>query len=334
MTPAAPLVAAIILNWNGAEDTIRAVTSLAASSYARLKIVVVDNGSRGNDVAILEARCGAATVLALPANHGFGRAINIASAEALRRGADYLLLFNNDAFIPDDLPVIAMMVEQLERDPKLGAIGPIIVDDDEGHTVQAAGFFLRPAFPIPIAVGKGLCYAEARRKTFRFGYLQGSCLLLRAAAFASINGMDPDFFFLAEDADLMIRLARAGFGAALMRDAYVVHRKSSSIKAGSDNYIYASLRSNLIYLKKHARWYERPTAALTMLAISLALAALSWMTRRELGFTAIARAWRDFFAHQWGGHDGTWPPGYIHPDFAAIWNERNAPSSETRSGEC
>ena len=330
----APVVAAIILNWNGGRDSVRAITSLEGSAYPALRIILVDNGSEPDDLAFVKAACPDVTYVELFENHGFGRAVNLGAAEAFRLGADHLLLLNNDAIFPDGVPVIERLVSELTQDDAIGAVGPIIVDDDAQHTVQAAGFFLRPSFPIPRAVGKGIPYRLARTQTFRFGYLQGSCLLVRGAAFVAVNGMDPDFFFLAEDADLMIRLRAAGFRASLVRDVFVVHRKSSSIKAGSDNYLYAALRSNLIFLKKHARWYEMPSAMLTMAAITVALAGLSWATRKKLGLRSIRRAWSDFFARRWGGHTGVWAPGYVPPDFTRIWAERRARNSVTQSPGC
>lgn len=327
------MLAAIILNWNGGRDSVRAIRSLAASTYPDLRIIVVDNGSAADDLAFIKAQFPDIVYIELSENQGFGRAVNIGAATALRLGADHLLLFNNDATLPVGVPVIERLVSELETSEAIGAVGPIIVDDDELRTVQAAGFFLRPFFPVPLAVAKGIPYEIARTHARRFGYLQGSCLLVRGSAFVAINGMDPDFFFLAEDADLMLRLKAAGYRASLVRDAYVVHRKSSTIKVASDNYIYASLRSNLIFLKKHARWYEIPSAAFTMLAISIALCGLSFAKRKKLGLAPIARAWTDFFAGRWGGHTGTWAAGYVPLDFKAIWDGRPASNSAVRSPE-
>jgi len=305
-----PLVAAIVLNWNGSRDSVRALESLARSRYPALRIILVDNGSAPEDLAAIKCACPDIVYLEFAENHGFGRAVNLGAATALRLGAEHLLLFNNDALIPDGVPVIERLVAELESCPAIGVAGPIIVDDDVHRTVQAAGITLRPMFPVPRGVGKGLAYDVARRRSARFDFLQGSCLLVRGSAFVRVNGMDPDFFFLVEEADLMVRLKAAGFRASLVRDAYVVHRRSSTIGAGSERYAYALLRSLLIFLKKHAHWYELPTAVLTMLALSTRLA---WPRR----LATIARAWRDFFAGRWGGHGGAWPPGYATPDFTA-----------------
>jgi N-acetylglucosaminyl-diphospho-decaprenol L-rhamnosyltransferase len=316
-TSPAPVVAAIVVNWNGSADTIRAIRSLAESGYTGLRVLVVDNGSDAADLAALRAHCPGVEVLELGANHGFGRAVNLGAEAAFGRGAEHLLFFNNDARLPVGVPVIERLVSELVRSVKNGAAGPIIVDDDDRLTVQAAGVALRPSFPAPRGLGKGTAYGIARTRTFRFDFLQGSCLLVRGTAFAQINGMDPDFFFYGEDADFMFRLKAAGFRTCLVNDAYVVHRKSSTIRAGSENQVYALVRSMLILLKKHARWYDVLPAVATMLAVSAVRAALCRKTRTSRGAGPVMRAWAYFFAGRWGGHAGSWAPGYAPPDFTA-----------------
>ena len=317
MTRAAaePAVAAIVLNYNRGADSVRAVQSLAASGYPALHIVLVDNGSAPDDLAFIKDRCPGVSFVELPDNHGFSRAVNLGAAQAFARGAEHLLLFNNDATIPRGVPVIERLVSELASSPAVGAAGPIVVNDNPSRTVQAAGIALRPFFPVARGIGKGIPYTVAISRTFRFDFLQGSCLLVRGDAFAKLNGLDPDFFFFAEDADLMIRLKAAGYRGSLVSDTYVVHRRSSTIGAGSERFIYVSLRSMLIFIKKHARRHELPSAALTMVALSAALFALSRASRPGARIASIVRAWRDFATGRWGGFDGVWATGYTPPDF-------------------
>lgn len=288
--------------------------------------MLVDNGSAADEVGIIRQRCPEVEIVALAANHGFGRAVNLGAAAAFRLGAEHLLLFNNDATLPPDEPVIEQLVARLESDPAIGAVGPIILEDD-GVTVQAAGIAFRAFFPAPRGIGKGLPYAAARRRTVRFDFLQGSCLLVRGSAFAALGGLDADIFFFLEDADLCARLQQAGYRVELLRDASVRHRRSSTIVAGSDNDVYLSLRSTLIYLRKHARWYELPTAALTLVGLSFVHAGWRGLARPPLA--AIVRAWSDFFAGRWGGFRGTWPPGYTPPDLRVTTVTADSPGPST-----
>jgi GT2 family glycosyltransferase len=45
----------IILNWNGLEDTIECLESLRKIPYPNYEVIVVDNGSKGNDAQVLES---------------------------------------------------------------------------------------------------------------------------------------------------------------------------------------------------------------------------------------------------------------------------------------
>ena len=44
-----PKVSIIILNWNGLKDTIECLESLRKITYPNYEVIIVDNGSSGND---------------------------------------------------------------------------------------------------------------------------------------------------------------------------------------------------------------------------------------------------------------------------------------------
>src|SRR5688500_10769679 len=103
LTPAAdkrPDLSIIIVNYNTAQLLDRLFRTIeAARGPLELQLVVVDNGSPDNSVAVLRERCPGATVIANTANAGFGRANNQAVAHAEGR---YVLLLNTDAFVSPD----------------------------------------------------------------------------------------------------------------------------------------------------------------------------------------------------------------------------------------
>ena len=53
-----PKVSIIILNWNGLEDTIECLESLKKITYPNYEVIMVDNGSKGNDTQVLEEKFG------------------------------------------------------------------------------------------------------------------------------------------------------------------------------------------------------------------------------------------------------------------------------------
>src|SRR5437870_2186321 len=94
----APRLVVVILNWDGADDTIACLESLAGVNG--LEAVVVDNGSDAKDVARVAEAVGRLPWASLERNDenlGFAEGCNVGIRRALERGARYVMLLNNDA---------------------------------------------------------------------------------------------------------------------------------------------------------------------------------------------------------------------------------------------
>jgi N-acetylglucosaminyl-diphospho-decaprenol L-rhamnosyltransferase len=295
-----PRVAAIVLNWNRSALTRRAIESLEAQRNVALSTIVVDNGSHGDDVAEIRSTT-SATVIALPENVGFARAVNTGATAAMRAGARYVLLFNNDARLEASSPVLETLIATLEGDASLGAAGATIGNDDDAMSVQSVGYRLSMWFPIAFARKSVSGAVEALRAD---EYLSGSCLLVRCSAFAAVGGFDPDFFFYGDDVDFGRRLHTAGYGSALISIRGVRHERGSSIRVGSPAYAYTALRSHLILIHKHARWYHVPTAYATLVVATLVLTLRALRENGPAVGIGALRAWYDFASHRWGGFHG------------------------------
>src|SRR3954465_5784423 len=83
---------AVVLNWNGGEDTLAALESLRG-----IETICVDNGSTPGSAAGIERRFADVELIRTGANLGFAGGNNVGIRRALERGADWGLLLNNDA---------------------------------------------------------------------------------------------------------------------------------------------------------------------------------------------------------------------------------------------
>lgn len=294
-------VVAVVLNWNGRSMTARAIRSLLELERPRLRVVLVDNGSRDGEAAALAAEFAGprVRVIALEKNVGFARAVNAGAMVAMRDGARFVLLFNNDARIAPTSPAIAEALAAFENEPALGAAGPTIYNDDSSGSIQSGSYSLSMWFPIPRPRRSGGELTLARSS-----YLSGSCLLVDVAAFAAVGGLDPDYFLYGDDVDFARRLHEAGFRERLVDAPGVTHARAASNRVGSAGYVYTALRSNLILVRKHARWYQLPTAYATCIAAGAALAALGAIGGNADAPWAVVRAFRDFVLGRWGSYDG------------------------------
>ena len=96
-----PKISIVILNWNGLKYTIECLESLKKSTYPNYEVIVVDNGSKGNDADILEEKYkGYIKLIRNKENLGFPGGSNIAIKQIIAQGeSDYVLLLNNDTKI-------------------------------------------------------------------------------------------------------------------------------------------------------------------------------------------------------------------------------------------
>lgn len=224
MTPSAPKVAAVTLNWHDTEGTLACLRSLEESPLLE-PVIAVDNesdGSLGTAVAAAGLR---SVVVPMPENRGFAGGINPGLEEALAVGADFVLVINNDATI--DPASVEALVAAAERDVRIGAVGPLIVHPD--GTVQTLG------------VRWGWCGARLvqLQEPGPVDSLTWACVLLRADCLREVGLLDERFFMYWEDFEFCRRLTDAGWRLHVEPAARAVHALSSSgRRAGSKLAIY------------------------------------------------------------------------------------------------
>ena len=86
-----PRVTAVVLSWNGTEETLGCLRSLAAATYPALSVVVVDNGSTDDVAAAVAGASPDVRVIRLDENRGFSGGVNAGLEAALASGADHAI---------------------------------------------------------------------------------------------------------------------------------------------------------------------------------------------------------------------------------------------------
>lgn len=213
-----PLISVIIVNWNTRDLLARALDAVAVSAAALPhEIIVVDNGSTDDSVAMLRERYPAARLIANEANLGFAAANN--QALAVARGQVFLLLNSDAAPEPAAIP---LLWRTLQAHPAAGVVGPRLLNAD--GSAQSS----RRRFPdlATLLVESTLIerWRPDNRLTRRFhladrspdelqpvDWLHGACLLVRREAVESAGPLDDAFFMYAEEVEWQWRIRRAGW---------------------------------------------------------------------------------------------------------------------------
>lgn len=253
-------LAVVILNWDGLALTRALLGTLERCRMPQdwaLEVTVVDNGSSDGSAATLAAEFPSIEVVALPDNRRFAGGNNEGLRRALGRGADAVMLLNNDT--EADPALLERLLLALEQDPGAGAAAPLIYFAPPTDRIWYAGGRCVPA--LGLAAHRGLRARDRGqyRAVEETGYLSGCCLLARREAWEKVGLLDERYFIYAEDADWSLRARAAGYRLLFVPTARLWHRVSTSTGAASRWKIYQRLRANLTLFARHARGAARLT---------------------------------------------------------------------------
>jgi GT2 family glycosyltransferase len=249
--PAPPRILAIVLNWQQADVTLQCVKALRAMSAPSLDILVIDNGSADDSVAVLEENQSDFRLLSLPDNMGFAAGNNRGLQLALNEGYDYALLMNNDAFATPD-----MMVKLLaETGDDIALISPKIYYEAEPQRIWFANGRQQKYTLDLCDTGQGELDGRQWETSRDVDYVLGTCLLVNLPAVGKVGLLDERFFFYFEDLDWSIRLRQAGFRLRLAAAAHLLHRVAFSTGGEEDAPLrrYHLAHSSVIFWRRHAR---------------------------------------------------------------------------------
>ena len=258
-----PKVSIIILNWNGLEDTIECLESLKKITYPNYEIIVVDNGSRGNDAQVLRERFGDHVhLIRNEKNYGFAGGNNIGMKYALDNSSpDYFLLLNNDTIV--DSSFITEMVKVAETDPTIGIAGAKVYYYSEPERLQSvwAKINLWTGQPLytPRLVAEGIKEMEIDRGQYdsirEVDWVTGCCFLIKKEVVETIGLLDEGYFCYWEDTDYCIRTTRGGYKIVYVPEAKVWHKGGRTSKKITGLGCYYGVRSRFCFMRKHAtKW--------------------------------------------------------------------------------
>jgi GT2 family glycosyltransferase len=307
----------LILNYNGYDDTVSCLESVLRAARGDCEIVVIDNASSDGSVEKLlawgerqnlrvnfvppqrataqeqesvGAPGGASlTLIRTPANLGFAGGNNVGIRYALRRGAQWVLLLNNDTVVDGDS--LAGLVEGAERTCAQLAGCSIYEYFDRSAPYYLGGKFSwwgdrTHSFKLP---------PSAPAEALETDWITGCCLLVRREVFERIGLLDERAFLYYEDADFCRRAAQAGLKRVVVLGARIYHKVSRSSVLGSPFTCYHATMSRIYFHRKHHHLASH-VAFLTAFLLRSMARSLVWLAtgRRDL-VDARWRAVRDAY---------------------------------------
>ena len=240
----------ILVNYNGLSDTLECVPSILASGIDPSCVIVVDNGSTVDQSLAIQSAFPSIRVLRSEDNLGWSGGNNLGAWEALRCGAEWVFLLNNDTILLDGWHErLRSVIDSDQWD----LFGPVINEYKDPSQIQTEGvlfnrksgqgFFDRLSVPLVSKLEPQLTPCDI---------VNGCAVVVRASVFKSLEGIDNRFFLICEESDMCLRAVDMGARVGIMHESLVLHKHSVSFeKAGKPLQRYYSIRNLALLLSKH-----------------------------------------------------------------------------------
>ena len=283
-----PLVGVVILNWNGWQDTVQAVSSFRLSSYKPLRVYVVDNASSDGSVAQLRAWDPALTIIEAGANLGWSGGNNVGIVAARRDGCRHVLLFNNDALCCED--TVSSLVAALQTLPDAACVGSRIMSQSDPDWVEFGGSVIDDRTQMPRQLHGRLSEFMQPVPLQATVAIKGCSMLLTEMGIARLGLLTEDYFLNFDETDWCYRANAVGMRSYLAWNSVAFHKGAVSFGGtGGPLYRYFITRNRLLFARRHlnltGRWFAWRGAFWELRQ------ALKFRSRRVKGGTQFAAAY-------------------------------------------
>jgi len=284
-------VCVILLNYNRGNDTTECIDSFFHCTYPHFHILVVDNASTDDSVAVLKRRIPGLEIVQTGQNLGYTGGINFGIRCARQTSPEYILILNNDTLVTPDF--LHRLIEAMEQNPAAVAAGGTIYCEHERKKIWYGGGRLVP--------WRGLAVHEKRDKFVEpaalngvreVSFITGCMILFRASMLDAIGGEDERFFMYLDDIELSARILARGHDLLYVPKAIIYHKvlgeKDNTFK------LYYGVRNRLLLIKIAFRGVAKLIARVYFLFV-ITIKLLIWRFTNPPFFKAASYGLQDFF---------------------------------------
>ncbi|MCX6740924.1 MAG: glycosyltransferase family 2 protein [Candidatus Parcubacteria bacterium] len=219
----------VIPYYNGREYLPDCFASLARQTLSPEKIIVIDNNSTDHsqdDLRQVEQKYSLVRVIYNKDNLGFVGACNQGIELAMKDGADYIFLLNQDTIC--DPRCLEQLLLAKESQPKIFAIQALLLCWPRQDLIQTSGDHIH-FLGFGYSGDYKLKILNYKLKIQQVTYASGAAMFLSAEAIKEVGLFDQDLFLYHEDLDLCWRARLSGYQIILAPQAIVYHKYTEGV---------------------------------------------------------------------------------------------------------
>jgi GT2 family glycosyltransferase len=288
-------VTAIVLNYNGYQDTLECVQSLLKVNYPLLDIVIIDNDSTDDSIYNLttffekystnfklpnqkESRTDNKSVKIINSgiNGGYGFGNNVGIKYALASGADYVLILNNDTIVKPDF--ISPLVDAAEEDPVIGIVSSKILYHHDKSKIWSVGGEVTPL--LKNVTHYFFNQIDSRQKIpEQLNFISGCMWLIRKDVFLKVGFINEEYFMYVEDVEYCHRVISKGYKLTVIPESQVFHKVGS---AGGGRLSPFSIYWKSKNMYKYITTYESGLSGILPLLNIFVVRTFRWLIKFDL----------------------------------------------------
>lgn len=247
-----PLVCAIVLNYQNADETIACVNAVQELGYPRVRILVLDNCSSDGSQERIEQALPGVEVLQTGRNLGYGHGNNLGIRNALAAGADFVWLLTPDVRVqPRSLDAL---VDAMIQNTELGICGPVIHAGKE--CIVSSRLHPRLGWFASHTV-RGEAELSGLPAVLPTDYVDGCAIMIRGELVEDIGLLREDFFLYYEETEYCARATLNGWRVSLVSQSHVHTRPISEERNEREYYM---VRNSVLLARIRGQFLVRTLA--------------------------------------------------------------------------
>lgn len=188
-------------------------------------VVVVDNNSSDNTVNFIKENYPEITLLPQNENLGFGAANNIGMTYALKQGADYVFLLNQDAYLEKD--TIEKLIEVHKKNDNFGILSPIHLNGKGDRLDQNFSHYVN--YKANSDFYSDFVLKKPLTKVYEVPFVNAAGWLISRNCLETVGGFDPVFFHYGEDDNYCQRVLFHRLKIGVVPQVFLKHDRESRI---------------------------------------------------------------------------------------------------------
>jgi GT2 family glycosyltransferase len=243
------LTSIITVNFNQPAVTVEFLRSVKENTQnENIEVILVDNGSKEDHRVKFERAFPGLIYIRSEKNLGFAGGNNLGIEYAK---GDFLLFLNNDTEITENL--ISELSNELENNPAIGLISPLILYFHHQEIIQYAGFTAmnyitcRNSDIGNLDTNEGQYNNDSRETAF----CHGAAMMCRRADLQTVGLMDENYFLYYEELDWCEKFRKAGKKIWFTGHTKIFHKESISVGKESSIKTYFMTRNRMLFIRRN-----------------------------------------------------------------------------------